>query len=377
MPPRGYLVGYLRSYAGRGRARRRRRGAPLPGGGRLEEPEPAPGRARRAADGSPGAVASPGSAASRSSPSWWRCWSPRRWPSACGARAATRARSTGAGPPSARRTGPPALRRPRVARSAKLRAVVLRTVDYGERDRVVTLLSRERGKLSAFARGARVLPAALRRGARALHAALRRAARSAAGDLLGLESAAVERGFGSLRGDLARIACASYAVELARELVRDAEPHEELFDALVAYLGRLDDGPARPGTCAASSSTRCAPPGSSPRSTAAPAAALPGRRGAPARFDPAQGGVLCAACGSTGGAGRPRDRGRGARGAAPAAAGASRRGAPAPPTAAEARAILGAFVEYPPRQAAPVAPLPRRGRADARPVAAEPVPGSV
>ena len=42
-----------------------------------------------------------------------------------------------------------------MTRSAKLRAVVLRTVDYGERDRVVTLLSRERGKLSAFARGGR------------------------------------------------------------------------------------------------------------------------------------------------------------------------------------------------------------------------------
>ncbi len=34
-------------------------------------------------------------------------------------------------------------------------AVVLRTVDYGEADRVVTLLCREGGKRSALARGAR------------------------------------------------------------------------------------------------------------------------------------------------------------------------------------------------------------------------------
>ena len=34
-------------------------------------------------------------------------------------------------------------------------AIVLRTVDYGEADRVVTLFTREHGKLSALARGAR------------------------------------------------------------------------------------------------------------------------------------------------------------------------------------------------------------------------------
>ena len=34
-------------------------------------------------------------------------------------------------------------------------AVVVRVVDYGEADRVVTLISRDRGKLSAMARGAR------------------------------------------------------------------------------------------------------------------------------------------------------------------------------------------------------------------------------
>ena len=34
-------------------------------------------------------------------------------------------------------------------------AIVLRTVDYGEADRVVTLFTRDHGKLSALARGAR------------------------------------------------------------------------------------------------------------------------------------------------------------------------------------------------------------------------------
>ena len=45
-------------------------------------------------------------------------------------------------------------------------AIVLRTVDYGEADRVVTLFTRDAGKLSALARGARKSVQALRRGAR-------------------------------------------------------------------------------------------------------------------------------------------------------------------------------------------------------------------
>ncbi|HVI73863.1 MAG TPA: DNA repair protein RecO, partial [Anaeromyxobacteraceae bacterium] len=43
-----------------------------------------------------------------------------------------------------------------MADSLKLTGVVLRTVDYGESDRVVSLLTAERGKVSAFARKARV-----------------------------------------------------------------------------------------------------------------------------------------------------------------------------------------------------------------------------
>src|SRR5919204_373892 len=96
------------------------------------------------------------------------------------------------------------------AAAAKLTAIVLRTVDYGEADRVVTLLSRERGKVSAFARAAR---ASRRRFGGALepftlvHA---EAKERRGAELFTLESVAVERAFGGIRGDLARIACASY-----------------------------------------------------------------------------------------------------------------------------------------------------------------------
>ena len=66
------------------------------------------------------------------------------------------------------------------------------------------------------------------------------------GDLLGLESASALRAHGAIRAELSRIAVAGYATELARELVRDAEPHPELFDLLAAFLGVLDAASPRP-----------------------------------------------------------------------------------------------------------------------------------
>jgi DNA repair protein RecO (recombination protein O) len=228
-----------------------------------------------------------------------------------------------------------------VSRSVKLRAVVLRSVDYGERDRVVTLFSRERGKLAAFARGAR---SSRRRFGGVLEpfTLLSAELSERGGDLWGLENAGVERGFGNLRGDLARIACASYAVELTRELVRDAEPHEDLFDALVAYLVALDEGPARPWDLRRFELDALRAAGLQPALGDCARCGLPSGDG-PARFDPLQGGVLCAACASTGGAGaRPLSAGvlealrrlqRGEGVEAGAAEGV------------EARAILGACIE--------------------------------
>jgi DNA repair protein RecO (recombination protein O) len=188
-----------------------------------------------------------------------------------------------------------------VTRTAKLHAVVLRTVDYGERDRVVTLLSRERGKLSAFARGAR---SSRRRFGGALEpfTLLAVEVTERGGDLGVLESASVERGFGALRGDLARIACASYAVELARELVRDAEPHDDLFVSLVAYLGALDDAPARPWDLRRFELDALRAAGLQPSLDGCARCGRPAG-GAGLRFDPAEGGVLCAACAPTGGPG--------------------------------------------------------------------------
>ncbi len=232
---------------------------------------------------------------------------------------------------------------------AKLTGIVLRTVDTGESDRVVTLLTRERGKVAAYARGAR---ASRRRFGGSLEPFTLVAAevRERTGsELLGLDSVSPIAAFGGIRGDLARIACASYAAELARELVRDHEPHDDLFDLLAAYLGVLDAGPARPAALRAFELGALRAAGLSPRLDACVRCGGTLAVDRAVRLDPAQGGFLCAACQGLAAPGAPSVSpgtaaalARLAEGGLGAAAGETLEA----PAGREARDALTAFIEY-------------------------------
>jgi len=235
-----------------------------------------------------------------------------------------------------------------VAESLKVQAVVLRTVDHGESDRVVTLLARGHGKLAAFARGAR---ASKRRFSGALEPftllTAELAGRGGVGDrLLRLDSVSPERAFQSIRGDLARIACAAYAVEVARELTRDREPHDELFDLLVDYLGRLDDAPARPAALRAFELAALAATGFQPRldGCARCGEALTGEG---LSFAPADGGALCGRCAATGAGALPLSAGTLAALLRLQAGGLAAGDEPlADRPARESRELLGRFLEH-------------------------------
>jgi DNA repair protein RecO (recombination protein O) len=236
-----------------------------------------------------------------------------------------------------------------VAARAKLTGIVLRAVDTGESDRVVTLLTRERGKVAAFARGAR---ASRRRFGGSLEPFTLVAAevRERSGsELLGLDLVSPLDAFGGIRGDLARIGCASYAAELARELVRDHEPHEELFDVLAAYLGLLAAAPARPAALRAFELAALRAAGLAPRLDACARCGGPLASDRPARFDPAEGGALCAGCAPAAAPGRVSLSPAAAEALARLAAGglAAAEVEPlAPPLGREARDALGAFIEH-------------------------------
>jgi DNA repair protein RecO (recombination protein O) len=191
-----------------------------------------------------------------------------------------------------------------MAKRVKVEGIVLRVVDYGESDRIVTLLTRERGKVGAFARGAR---ASRRRFAGLLEpfTLLGAELTDRRGDLLGLESASALRAHGGIRSDLARIAVAGYATELAGALVRDAEPHPELYELLAALLSALDTAPAHPAALRAYELGALAAAGYMPRLDSCARCGSPVPESRPVRLDPAHGGLLCAGCEPAGGGGLP------------------------------------------------------------------------
>jgi DNA repair protein RecO (recombination protein O) len=232
---------------------------------------------------------------------------------------------------------------------SKLTAIVLRAVDTGESDRVITLLTRERGKVSAFARGARASRRRFGGSLEPFTLVTAEVRERAASELLLLESVSPREAFGGIRTDLARIACAGYAAELARELVRDHEPHEDLFDLLGEYLRALAAAPARPAALRAFELGALRAAGLSPRLDACARCGGPLAEGRPARFDPGQGGVLCGACGPAASAGHVSLSAAAAAALARLAEGglAAAEAEPlAPPLGREARDALTAFVEH-------------------------------
>jgi DNA repair protein RecO (recombination protein O) len=123
---------------------------------------------------------------------------------------------------------------------------VIRTVDVFETSLVVTLFTRELGKVSALAKGARRLKSTLQGGLDLLGVSdivlLHKA--SDALDLI-TESVPIER-FLSLRRDLAALYAGYYVAELLSELTDFHDPHPKLFDAAVVTLRHLGDPLLRP-----------------------------------------------------------------------------------------------------------------------------------
>jgi DNA repair protein RecO (recombination protein O) len=172
-------------------------------------------------------------------------------------------------------------------------ALVLSCVDYGEADRVVTLFTRGHGRLSAFAAGARK---SKRRFAGALEAGTHLKARlvTTRSEVSRLDGVDVLKSFHRLRDELPLIARALYCLELCRELTRDHEPHEALFDALVAYLGLLEAKQAGPTSLLKFELDALLHTGFRP--SFAPCALCGGPTGDRPRFDPEHGGAVCFGC---------------------------------------------------------------------------------
>ena len=181
--------------------------------------------------------------------------------------------------------------------SALLRtaAVVLRRVDYGEADRVVTLLTESHGKVTTLARGAR-------RSKQRFGSALEPFGLSQVGLVLGrgslatLREATPLRAFPALLGRLAAMRAAGLAIERTRELLPDRHPEPAIFHTYVELFESLTAAADESALELAFLLRTLSLLGLPPRLTScARCGKLRGTR--PGTFTAGMGGVVCQSCG--------------------------------------------------------------------------------
>ncbi len=175
-------------------------------------------------------------------------------------------------------------------------AIVLRSVPYGEADRVVTLLGKSTGRVSAMARGSRKsqrrFGGGLGLGARG-DATLRERPGSAMASLESFDLADARLGLGT---DLGRTAHAAYAVELCDRLCAAHQADPALFDWLDEFLGRLTGAGATLARLRVFELGLLKQLGIAPQTEACIACGRLDLADEAARWQPERGGVVCKDC---------------------------------------------------------------------------------
>ena len=180
-------------------------------------------------------------------------------------------------------------------------AFILRAVNYKESDRILTLYTRSKGKISAIAKGAR-------KSTKRFGGALQpftvfettiTKTRRGSGNMFVVSDAALIHDNNGLSRDLTRLGVAGFLMELIREAAPEHEASEPLFDLGVTALRILsDDHACLPRHLALAAGMRilaqCGLAMSVGHCTACGRDVPPGKS---VYFDALRGGVVCTPCG--------------------------------------------------------------------------------
>jgi DNA repair protein RecO (recombination protein O) len=184
-----------------------------------------------------------------------------------------------------------------VSKDTRHQALVVRAVEYGDADTIVTLVTETHGKLSAIVRGAR-------KGSRRVGGALEPVHTievlldDKGGELATLKESRIVKLRSTLVASLERLETAGTALRWARHLLppRTAEP--EAWGVLVDLLDALDDATRAPRTELAGAGLRLlAAVGYALDLERCVVCGKPCPEGKLAMIDPVRGGLVCRACG--------------------------------------------------------------------------------
>jgi DNA repair protein RecO (recombination protein O) len=182
-----------------------------------------------------------------------------------------------------------------LAGSIKTEAVVLRTIRYGEADRILHLYTRDRGRVSAMAKGVR--RTRTRFGGR-LEPFFRldMVLYEGRSELLTVTSADTVDGHARLREHAATLDAAARACDAVARLFETGDPHPAVYHLLCNELALLDRDPAAMATQANQLAFRLKLLLAAGLAPQLAACAGCGERDHLVAFSGAAGGIVCSAC---------------------------------------------------------------------------------
>jgi len=124
--------------------------------------------------------------------------------------------------------------------SVKTEAIVLRSIRYGEADRILHLYSRQRGRVGAIAKGARK-PRSRFGGRLEPFFRLDLVLHEGRSDLLTVTSVSTLDGYPHLRSSGPALSAGARACDAVLRLLDSAEPNLPAYNLLCRYLALLDD----------------------------------------------------------------------------------------------------------------------------------------
>ena len=177
-------------------------------------------------------------------------------------------------------------------------AVVVRLVDYGEADRILTLFTRAAGKLGALAKSAR--KSQRRFAGAALFTIGEATLRKRRGELWACEGFTPKNGHAGIALDVTRVAHAAYATELARELVAVEVRDDRIYDLVTGMLSDIERGGVGPAELRVYELALLDAVGLAPSLERCVACDGPPGDDLHQRLDARRGGLLCGRCGERG-----------------------------------------------------------------------------
>ncbi|WP_207952291.1 DNA repair protein RecO [Paenibacillus turpanensis] len=124
----------------------------------------------------------------------------------------------------------------------RVEGIVVRSMDYGEGNKIVTLYTKQTGKITVMARGARKLKSKFGALAQPLTHGEFVFFKTGSGSMGTLNHGEIDRSHSRLREDLTLAAYAAYIAELTDRLTEDGEANPFLFEQLKASLVSLEEG---------------------------------------------------------------------------------------------------------------------------------------